>query len=166
MSLATDLIRAKVAQRALDLAKAACESHTLREALRIILTPTGFRLEVPHYWAKWFHDGRGPIEAAAGKRLVYYKNPAQDPRIEGGHPVTLNQVRKLTKHEFYRDLHAGLLVVAERVGPAEGHPFLGEELTQAVLPTLRSGTKATLQKLTRDALGANFRVRVTTTLGS
>jgi hypothetical protein len=163
VSLATDFIRARVAQQALDLARNACESRTLRQSLRVTLTPTGFRLSVPHYWAKWFHDGRGAMTARAGHKLVYYKNPANDPRIQGGHPVTLSQRIKLTKFEFYRDWSAGLLVVVDDVGPAEGKPFMGEELTRKLEPLLRTGTKAILQKLTREELGANFRVKVTST---
>lgn len=165
MSILTDTLRARVAQQALELARAACNSETLRAALRITLTPTGFRLSVPHYWAKWFHDGRGAMMAAPGKRLVYYKNPAEDPRIQGGHPVELAQLRKLTKEEFYRDWGRRKLIVTDSVGPAEGQPFMGAELTARVQPLLRSGSKIILQKLTRDALGANFRVKITTTFG-
>jgi hypothetical protein len=165
VTILTDTIRARAAQQALDQARQLCKSNTLRAALRISLTPTGFRLSVPHYWAQWFHDGRGPIHARAGHKLVYYKNPAEDPRIQGGHPVRLSQVRKLTRAEFYRDLSAGRLIVTDSVGPADGQPFLGKELTERLEPQLRSGTKVILQKLTRDALGANFRVKITTNLG-
>lgn len=165
MSILTDTLRARVAQQALETARLLCTSDTLREALRITLTPTGFRLSVPHYWAKFFHDGRGAMVAAPGKRLVYYKNPEEDPRIAGGHPVTLAQRRKLTKQEFYRDWGRGKLIVVDNVGPADGNPFLGEPLTQRVMPQLRSGSRLILQKLTRDALGANFRVKITTSIG-
>lgn len=168
MSLLTDTIRARAAQQALALAKAACNSRTLRDALKIVLTPTGFRLEVPHYWAKFFHDGRGAFGPGGGgkKLLVYYKNPAEDPRIQGGHPV--QPARRLTKEEFYRDWGRRKLVVVppgDTVGPQEGQPFLGKELNRRLDPLLRSGTKVILQKMTRDALGANFRVKITTTFG-
>ena len=61
------------------------------------------RLRVPHYWAQWVHDGRGPAPSSlsTGKILVWFRDPKNDPRYPGGlYPVKRSQVRKLTKAQF------------------------------------------------------------------
>ena len=51
------------------------------------------KLHVPHYWALYIHDGRGPAPGggAGDKILVWFKDPANDPRYPGGiYPVRLS----------------------------------------------------------------------------
>lgn len=84
-------------------------------------------VEIPHYWAVYYHDGRGPIRAKPGKYLVYFNwYLAQlDPRVKVGswYPKRANQVRHLTKAQFYEHLRKGNIIVTKRVGPAEGQHF-------------------------------------------
>lgn len=91
------------------------------------------RLFIPHYWAVYIHDGRGPIPPDGNRLLVYFANPKDDPRIQGGYPERVSQIRKLSRTEF----HAGLaenaehkrlglspfMFVLKSVGPAAGTPF-------------------------------------------
>lgn len=60
-------------------------------------------LNVPHYWAPFYHDRerRGVVNAAPGGMLVWFRDKKRDPRLPGGiYPVTKSQVRHLTKGEF------------------------------------------------------------------
>lgn len=156
----TDLTAVAIA----NAARAACQSKTLREALRVIPTENGFTLNVPHYWAQWFHDGRGPVTARPGHKLVFYKNPADDPRIQGGYPVRLSQVRRLTKAEFYRDLRAGKLIVADRVGPQGANEFMGDALTLRAGQLIAAASAQVLQQAVRESLGPLFKSTVVTRL--
>lgn len=61
------------------------------------------RLHVPHYWAQYVHDGRGPAPSVGGtgKILVWFKDPKDDPRYPGGvYPVRQSEVRHLSRGQF------------------------------------------------------------------
>lgn len=82
-------------------ARGAISSETLRQALRAeVLTDRTARLLVPHYWALYQHDGRGVAFPRRSVFLVYFVDPKDDPRLEGGYPVRLSDVRRLSKEEF------------------------------------------------------------------
>lgn len=164
MSKVSDKIVDACAVRIAEIARAACQSKTLRAAIRVVPQEDGFVLNVPHYWAVFYHDGRGPVVAAPGKKLVYYKNPADDPRIAGGYPVRLSQVRRLSKAEFYRDLRAGKLVVVDSVGPAPPHEFMGDALTAKADPIVAQASDQACSQAVREALGDLFNATVNTTL--
>lgn len=88
-------------------------------------------VEVPFYWAVYYHDGRGPVRARPGHKIVYFKDPNDDPRINGAarnYPVRAAQIRRLSKKQFYRFLKSGKLVAVDKVGSAEAHPFFTEGL--------------------------------------
>lgn len=93
------LTRARTAVRPL------IPSETLREALEVHLDPfepQGY-LEIPHYWAIYVHDGRGPFGPRRAKVLVWFTNPEDDPRLRPP-PVRYAQWRPLTKAEFQHGL--------------------------------------------------------------
>ncbi len=116
---------AEIARRARDQARTKIQSETLRDALRIDLVPTEgtATIGVPYFWAIYYHDGRGPVHAKPGRFLVYFKDPADDPRIQAGYPVRAADIIHLTKEQFLTSLAAGQLVVTRAVGPAPPHPF-------------------------------------------
>jgi hypothetical protein len=157
-------ISADTAQPIAEAARAACTSRTLRQALQVQRTEFGFRLHVPHYWAQFFHDGRGSVTARPGHKLVFYKNPAEDPRLSRGYPVRLADVRRLTKGEFYRDLRAGKLIVAERVGPAGPNPFMGQALNLRARQLVTASSAAVLKQAVRDSLGPLLQSKTVTKL--
>lgn len=163
----TDLSRkilGSIAQSVLEAAKLKCESRTLRAAMELSIEDNEIILSVPHYWAQWFEGGRGAVFARPGHKLVFYKNPAEDPRLSGGHPVRASDIRRLTKAEFYRDLRAGKLVVVDSVGPAAGHPFFDASLRFKALQLLREAVQDLLAQQVRDVLGDLLDIRITTKL--
>jgi len=106
------------------------ESRTLRRALTCRVDATGATvdaiLSVPHYWAVYYHDGRGSITAKKGKFLVWFASIEDDPRVNTtGYPVRVTDRRKLrlSKEQFKRLHKAGKLIIAKRSGPADGKPF-------------------------------------------
>lgn len=110
-------------------ARAFARSQTLRETMFVELrTPDVAVVGVPHYWAVYYHDGRGPVRARNARFLVYFKDPAQDPRILGGYPVREGEVKRLTAAQFRRAVELDQVIVTRAVGPAEGNPFFTEGL--------------------------------------
>lgn len=111
------------------------KAQALREdlAIQIVSIEAGkgtAAVRTDYYWAVYYHDGRGPVRARPGKFLVYYVPEARDldPRTGGAsfrYPRRSADIRKLnlSKDEFFSLLHAGLIVMTKRVGPAEAHPF-------------------------------------------
>jgi hypothetical protein len=116
-------------------ARARCKSKTLRRSMEFIQdAPLKGRVFVPHYWAVYFHEGRGGVPRKAlkkGRFLVWYKNPRLDPRNAGGYPVRASEQRRLnlSKKEFRRLRKAGQIIVTKSSGPAIGAPFLDRCLT-------------------------------------
>lgn len=119
----------------LEQARRLIGSATLREAATLIVeSQAGLAtIFIPHYWAEFYHDGRSAFEAPGGRFLVYFSDPDDDPRIDGGYPVRASDVRRLSREDFYNGLainteraEAGqdpFMFVVRSVGPAEGHPF-------------------------------------------
>lgn len=78
-------------------------SRTLEKALKVELLPNGMaRLVIPHYWAVYVNDGRNSFTSTNGW-LIYYRNPAQDPRFNGRQtPARANQIGHLTRNQVNR----------------------------------------------------------------
>ena len=110
-------------------------SKTLRAAITLIISETEARAElfIPHYWAIWYHDGRGAVSPTSARKLVFFDNPSDDPRLRGGRPVRESQVRRLTRSQYRAGLQmnrdraaAGrrpFMFVVDRVGPSAPRPF-------------------------------------------
>lgn len=76
---------------------------TLRKALNLFLLPDNqtARVQIPHYWALYVHDGRPPFNMPAGRYMVWFNNPADDPRLRGRPtPVRASDLRRLTRDQF------------------------------------------------------------------
>lgn len=98
-------------------ARRAINSRTLREHLDLFVDAVGEAvLNVPHYWAVHYHDGRGPVKARPGHKLVWFANPEEDPRLTGGYPKEKADVRRLTRAQFQNALRRNLQ--ARRQGKA------------------------------------------------
>jgi hypothetical protein len=122
----------------LERCRALIGSSTLRAALTLVVEPQlgQASLFLPHYWAEFYHDGREGFSAPGGRFLVYFADPEDDPRIEGGYPVRAAEIRRLTRDEFYAGLAENevraldgaepFMFVLRSVGPAPAHPFFDE----------------------------------------
>ena len=90
---------------ALILARQRIQSETLRRAI-VFQERTALqgRLYIPHYWAIYQHDGRDAVFPDKKTYLVWYADPADDPRLRGGYPVRLSDVKSLTADDFYAGL--------------------------------------------------------------
>ena len=75
--------------RELRLVKKSIGSSTLRAAIRLIVNESEERADlfIPHYWAVYYHDGRGAFGPKTARKLVFFDDPNDDPRIKGGRPV-------------------------------------------------------------------------------
>lgn len=115
-------------------------SSTLRDAARLVIGPqlgpdgeASAAIVIPHYWAVYYHDGRGGFAAPEGRFLVYFADADDDPRLDGGYPVRAQDIVRLTRAQFYDGLarnreraEAGegpFMFVVRSVGPAGAHPF-------------------------------------------
>jgi hypothetical protein len=100
-----DRILEELGAEGLRRAKAGVSSDTLRRAMVFERTgPQSGRLFVPHYWALYHHDGRGAVFPVRKRFLVWFVDPKDDPRLRGGYPVRLSDIRRLTRQEFYGGL--------------------------------------------------------------
>lgn len=138
-----------------------------------IETETKGKLNVPYYWAHWYHSGRGAINK--NKLLIWYKNPKHDPRLPGnGYLFSGTKFRSLKPSEFKRDLAAGRLIVARGVGPTTvNYPFFANEAVngrrggmQGLDTELNQMMKAELDKYSRERMkkAGIYRVRIDVTI--
>jgi len=121
----------QLAQQALSRIKRVTKSKTLRAALRVEVESGNYFVGVPHYWAVYYHDGRGRAKPD-GQWLIWYPNPNDDPRHRGAYPTKRSQVRSLTEagakwREVLADVRAGRAVMAKVSGTSpiagRGQPF-------------------------------------------
>ena len=121
--------------------KGFCTSSQLRRGITrrsSVETPAQARgrLNVPHYWAVYYHEGRRVIRPVSASVLVWFRNPNNDPRLKGGKsPVYKSDVRRLTKAQFQfwsnenrkaRRRGAPVPMVVSKRSPIAGRPsFLG-----------------------------------------
>lgn len=107
-------------------------SRVLRRSLKIVpLRPSrnvyGGAVEVPHYWAVYYHDGRRAIKPRQKQFLVYWRRGKKqlDPRVKIGawYPRRITENVRLNKKQFYEAIKKGDVVVTKRAGPAHGTHF-------------------------------------------
>jgi hypothetical protein len=123
----------------LERAKRAVGSSTLRRAMRLIIDESEARatLFVPQYWAVFYHDGHGVISPRRARKLVFFDNPNDDPRLFGGKsPERARDLRRLTEAQYREGLRrnrerqaAGrrpFMYVVDRVGPSAPRPFFDD----------------------------------------
>lgn len=99
----------ELAQLALRKVKSLIQSKTLRDALEITRKDGHTFVGLPHYWAVYYHDGRGPARAGSGEGfgssvLVWFPNPTDDPRHRGDYPIRASDIRRLSRDEFLQGL--------------------------------------------------------------
>lgn len=141
-------------------------SNTLANALSIVVdSSTQGHLYIPHYWAIYVNDGRGPVAPVVAKFLVWFRNPLDDPRIKDGYPERASDIRRLTREEFRywaaKNAEAGFghepMIVARSVKTPVaarhffdnfgGMAFLWLEINRAVNPVVREDIRASLGDL-------------------
>jgi len=125
----------EIGERELRLVRKSIGSKTLRAAIRLIIDESEQRADlfIPHYWAVWYHDGRGSVSPVTARKLVFFDDPNDDPRIKNGRPVRESDVRRLTKEQYREGLRrnqerAGrggrpFMYVVDSVGPSRPRPF-------------------------------------------
>lgn len=94
---------------------------------------SGF-LNVPFYWATYYHNGRGPVRPQAKTFLAYYRDPKDDPRYRQGYPIIPSQLKSLkdviSKEKFKEDRESGKLILTKGVGATQkNYPFFSDSAT-------------------------------------
>lgn len=107
------------------------KNDVLREALRVESLKNTASLFIPHYWAVYVHDDRGPFGPRRAQLLVWFADPDDDPRLRGGYPVRYRDVRRLTKEQF----QFGLRENARRLNAGQG-PYM---IVKRYEPSTRRG---------------------------
>jgi hypothetical protein len=110
-------------------AKGFCQSRQLRGTMnRQVLIDTPLRaygvVNVPQYWAIYYHEGRRVISPVSANFLVWFKDPKDDPRLNNGQsPIYESDIRRLNLplQELRRLRDAGKLVITKR-SPRSGSP--------------------------------------------
>ena len=109
-------------------------SSILRRALRVERREYGAALHIPHYFAWLLHDGRDAIVLGRGQQMIFFPNPADDPRgtiheRESGRPRLTHQQFLAFAAENRRRAVFGIgpiMIVTKRVKGAPGRPFFEE----------------------------------------
>lgn len=135
MGVVRDILEA-VGQAEIARVRRSIPSRTLRAALRLVIDESRNRahLFIPHYWAVYLHDGRDGFGPRSAKKLVFFDNPKDDPRIRGARaPERASQLRRLSRREYQKGLEINnerrrrgqrpYMYVVDSVGPATGSKF-------------------------------------------
>lgn len=146
------------------------QSETLKNSIEVQLLVdadvVGAALVWPHYWAVYYHDGRGPLRPVNGRFLVYFLDPEDDPRFKDGYPVRAKDVKRLelSPEEFRAALASGKMIVTNYVGPARGKKFIDRLARRAaklvgglVLREFRGHVKAALDDVLKLRITSKLR---------
>jgi len=125
----------EIGERELRRVRKSIGSRTLRAAIRLIINESEERADlfIPHYWAVYYHDGRGPVRPVNARKLVFFDDPRDDPRLRNGRPVRESEVQRLTREQYQEGLRRNaeraarggrpFMYVVDSVGPAAPRPF-------------------------------------------
>ena len=110
-------------------------SRTLRRALLVVrVTDQRVRMHIPHYWARYVHDGRNAKRFTGKKFMAWYRNPKDDPRLRafgGQTPARASQLKGLkdviSEDQFKADKRAGKIIFSQVVSQRTGVPFFANE---------------------------------------
>lgn len=103
----------------------------LETSFRFLANSKGVRIWSIYYWTRFVNDGRPEINLPRGRQMIFYLDPADDPRITRDYPRKQSGRRKLTTEEFRRDRDAGLLVVTRSVAATKGKHFIEDGIREA-----------------------------------
>lgn len=121
---------------ALRMARKAIPSQTLKDALVFEkLTLDKARLFIPHYWALYQHDGRGPVYPRRATVLVYYADPADDPRLVDGYPVRMSDIRRLSYADWAEGWRRNRQMEADNPGGGSMQFMIVREHSGPTAPT-------------------------------
>ena len=130
------------------------------------------RLLIPVYWAPIVHEGRSrPILPRNARVLVWFRNPlVDDPRLRGGYPKRLSEVRSLRSLNLsadeWKDLkESGRIIFSKRVDkPVPPTPFFGNDPGEGMSAFAFEATRVVQDWATTEvirALGTRQTVRAT-----
>lgn len=149
------------------------EANMVREVLAASRSRARGRLHIPVYWAPIVHQGRtGPILPRESKVLVWFKNPlVDDPRLRGGYPRRLSEVRSLrslnlSADEWQELKDSGRIIFSLAVTkPVPPTPFFGSDPGEGMAAFKFEATRVVQDWATTEvirALGTRQTVRATT----
>jgi hypothetical protein len=162
MSLLSERILTRAGKAGVRRAKPNIPSRTLRRAciyvpLDTTLSSSRGRIYIPHYWARFVHDGRGPVSPKTKKVLIWYRNPSQDPRLKGSKgrsPERFSSRPRLniSKAELRKGIKSGKIIARLYAGPMTGRPFFGNQPGEGMY-----GFKAEVSQIAREEISRIMR---------
>lgn len=102
-----------------------------------------------YYWAKIVNDGRKAI--SGNKQMLFYLDPADDPRIEDDYPRAKRLRRRLTKEEVRTGLEEGTLIRTFSVGGVSATRFINKGIERG-RPKASKAMQQFLKASIRDVL--------------
>lgn len=106
-----------------------------------------------YYWVRFVNDGRRAISLTKPRQMIFFKDPADDPRLTSDYPKRLSTRRKLTHDEFKKAREAGLLIVTQKVDRVAPTRFLEAGISAArdlvprrVLETIQEDVRKNIRK--------------------
>jgi hypothetical protein len=128
-----------IGEAELERVKKLIGSETLRRAifLAVYATLDEAKLIVPHYWAVYYHDGRGSVTPRAASKLIFFDDPLEnDPRLQGAYDVRASDIQRLTRDQYEEGLARNaerraqglppFMFVVDAVGPSRPRPFFDQ----------------------------------------
>lgn len=128
----------------------------LKESFRFIVTKQRVTIYSVYYWARFANDGR---RAITGKTMMFFRDPEDDPRVDGDYPRKRATRRRLTREEAKNARDEGLLIVTQSVasappmkfiqaGVAEARKIVPEKMRERIRGDVRSLIKRRRDKIT------------------
>lgn len=103
----------------------------LQHSFRFLANSRSVRIWSIYYWTRFVNDGHPAVSFSKESRrqMIFYKDPADDPRISSDYPKSRATRRKLTSAELERD--RDLLIVTRKVRATEPTRFIEAGIREA-----------------------------------
>lgn len=104
----------------------------LEKSFRFLANRNRVSIYSIYYWVRFVNDGRRAISLPQNRPpMIFFKDPADDPRISSDYPRTRATRRRLTHEEFVTARAAGQLIVTRSVDAVAPSRFIEEGIKEA-----------------------------------
>lgn len=127
----------------------------LRESFRFIVTGKGVVIYSTYYWARFANDGRRRISLPQNQIMMFFRDPADDPRVQDDYPRKRATRRRLTKQELRDAKERDEIIITRDVASAKPLKFIQQgvalarkEVPKEVLSRIQGDVRRLLRRKT------------------
>ncbi len=159
------------AESAKDYSSPKVRSRTLRSSMEAVKIQSSrssatWAVNIPYYWATFRNKGTKAFTMPKGKWIVFFRNSQDDPRLQGGHPKTRGERKRLnlSRRQFRGLKKSNKIRFLKRMPKVEGEGFFEDTGGMSGLDThIAPEMEKVFQEEVREYFGEDLNLNITET---